>query len=88
MKTILEELKASGIQVGGEEKAYSYLAEAADIQQAILALAKQGRSIGVTFSSNPIQLNVPAAKAVLTRIGLNENQVGIFFANVSILPAQ
>lgn len=83
METFIRKLKAAGVQIHGEEAARSHLEQAEDFQQAILALSRQGRSMGVTFTADPRALNSPAVLAALMEAGLGTMQADEFFANVS-----
>lgn len=83
METFIRKLKAAGVQVHGEKAARSHLAQAEDFQQAILALSRQGRSMGVTFTADPQALNRPAVLDALMEAGLGKVQADEFFANIS-----
>lgn len=84
MEQFLSDLKSAGIQIENEPMARSHIELAENIQLAVLELSRQGRSIGVTFSSNPMKLNAPAVVEALKEAGFNDVQVGEFFANTSI----
>lgn len=84
MTDILSKLQAAGVQIQGEAAVRSHLAETDNSVQGLLALARQGRSIGVSFSAEPLTFNGPALVEALQLEGFTSDQAKAFFANTNI----
>lgn len=80
---IVSLIKKAGIKVSNEEAALNLLFEATQ-RDAIVRLVRQGRSMGVVFSSDPQSINGPQLRKILLEHGLSEDEVGEFFANIKI----
>lgn len=77
-------MKNAGVDIKGEAIAREYLTTVGDVPSGITALARQGRSMGVEFTTDLQRFSGPALDAVLTQAGLTEDQVIEFLANTKL----
>lgn len=85
IQKLLDGLKASGVRINDVQAARLYLQSQSDLAAGVMALVRQGRSIGVQFSSTPQVFNGPGVTATLEGAGLSKEQIQEFFANIQIV---
>lgn len=84
MNQFFEDLKAAGVVISNEVDAHEYLNTVNDLTSGLMALARQGRGMGVTFSADPRGLNGPVVVEAAHRAGFSKTQADEFFANTNI----
>ena len=77
-------MKDAGLEISEEIKAREHLRASQDCCLGILALSRQGKHLGITFSSDLQHFNGPALKKALFDAGFTQVQFDQFLANTQI----